>query len=290
MCPSDDTILEAYETRIRHLYCQRQRVQSLAKNPTKPTKPNPTQPVSFPFRFAFHHLAAMNGHALLLRWAINIARNAGEDVLKDAAALEATNGMNALALAASKGQYECVEIALDELKININSTSTSKVDWQAIHFAAAAGHDRVVDLLASRGADPNAQTFDGDTPASLAQKGDHGAVISVLKSHGVQVVSQIDEQLRMVADTTKLSSVKLMTFRDEVPSHLQYPSDVRALNAQDSSSGELNRDSQVDSSKRQNGSHVHHSLNAPWRTARLFISSTFEGSSKLGFGSFPLCC
>jgi ankyrin repeat protein len=257
------------ETENRHQECMD---AILAK--AAPIKPHQALTAANAKGFNFLHLAAMNGHIQLFNHAAEIIRNAGDAALRSAY-VDGPNGLNALALAASKGHADIVSIALDKLKFPINSTSTSKPGWQAIHFAAAAGHDRIVDLLASRGADVEALTHDDHSPATLAQKSGYASVITVLKNYGAKIVSQIDEQLKMIVDTGKSSSVRLMSFQDVVPAHLNYPNDVRALSSNNANATGAPRAENQPTSK---VSHRHTSANTPWRTARLFISSTFEGS------------
>lgn len=250
------------------------------------TKPNNVKPHNLfnvvSYRgFNVVQAAALRGNHQLMKLAAEYIAAGGSTALKNAH-VETGKCLNALSMAASKGHFDCVLVALDDLKFPIAAESNSRPGWQAVHFAAAAGHDRIVDLLANRGADLNAATYDGHTPASLATKSGYSSVLSVLKNHGVHIVSQVEQQLKAVAESTKASSVSVMNFQDEVPAHLRYPNDVRSLagnsiNSSDSSASAATAKSASRKTK------VVQSSNSPWRTARLFISSTFEGSAAFQF-------
>jgi ankyrin repeat protein len=53
-----------------------------------------------------------------------------------------------------------------------------------LHWAAARGHDQVVALLLSHGADYTLRTEDGMTPLMLAMKESHDKIVQALQHAG----------------------------------------------------------------------------------------------------------
>jgi ankyrin repeat protein len=53
--------------------------------------------------------------------------------------------------------------------------------YSPLHEAAHSGNQRLVELLLDNGADRNARTARGETPALLAEKAEHALVASLLR-------------------------------------------------------------------------------------------------------------
>ena len=71
--------------------------------------------------------------------------------------------------------------ALQRLLESADVMAQSSEGWTALHYAAAYGHERIVEILISRGAEIDAETHSsGTTPLALASKYGHATVTSIL--------------------------------------------------------------------------------------------------------------
>ena len=73
--------------------------------------------------------------------------------------------------------------ALQRLLESADVMAQSSEGWTALHYAAAYGHQQIVEILISRGAEIDAETYSsGTTPLVLASKYGHESVTSTLLS------------------------------------------------------------------------------------------------------------
>ena len=73
--------------------------------------------------------------------------------------------------------------ALRSLLVSADVKARSSEGWTALHYAAAYGHQRIVEILISRGAEIDAETHSsGTTPLGLSSKYGHESVTSTLLS------------------------------------------------------------------------------------------------------------
>jgi ankyrin repeat protein len=92
----------------------------------------------------------------------------------------AEDGFQALGLAAFFGHYDVVEY-LVKAGAPVNSVSRNELKAAPIQSAAAAGYERVVELLLKHGADPNIREQGGYTSLhAAAQNGDEDMIRTLL--------------------------------------------------------------------------------------------------------------
>ena len=68
----------------------------------------------------------------------------------------------------------------------------STQQWTALHYAAAYGHTRIVEILIANGADPEAQTSGGMTPLSLAARTGHESIKRFLMDFSLETRNQFN--------------------------------------------------------------------------------------------------
>lgn len=92
----------------------------------------------------------------------------------------ADDGFHALGLACYFGHYDVAEYLI-KAGAPVNSTSRNELGATPILSAVAAGHEKIVDLLLTHGADPNTREQGGYTPLhAAAQNGDEDMVRTLL--------------------------------------------------------------------------------------------------------------
>jgi ankyrin repeat protein len=92
----------------------------------------------------------------------------------------AEDGFQALGLACFFGHYDVVEY-LVRAGAPVNSASRNGLKAAPIQSAAAAGHEKIVELLLKHGADPNSREQAGYTPLhAAAQNGDQDMIRTLL--------------------------------------------------------------------------------------------------------------
>ena len=84
--------------------------------------------------------------------------------------------------AAMKGHVDAARVLLEH-GAAVNDREKEE-GWTALHWAAARGHDQVVALLLSHGADYTLRTEDGMTPLMLAMKESHDKIVQALQHAG----------------------------------------------------------------------------------------------------------
>ena len=91
---------------------------------------------------------------------------------------EADEGFTPLALAASKGHKDVVQV-LPDRGAELNQGDAN--GWTPLHVASLYGQTDVVQLLLRRGADLNNMTVNGDTPLSFALHEGHTDIVNILQ-------------------------------------------------------------------------------------------------------------
>jgi ankyrin repeat protein len=102
------------------------------------------------------------------------------------------------------------------------ASSTNKNGWTALHFAAAAGHKDVAELLLANKADVNAKDKDGATPLHTAAANDHKDVAELLLANKAEVNAKDNEGM------TPLHAAVITLHRDMVELLLASKADVNA--------------------------------------------------------------
>jgi ankyrin repeat protein len=90
-------------------------------------------------------------------------------------------GENAMMLAALNGDIELVKLMIGK------DAEVNKKGWAPLHYAAANGHDDVVQLLIDHSAYLDAESPNGTTPLMMAARGDHLTTVKVLLDAGADV-------------------------------------------------------------------------------------------------------
>jgi len=85
-----------------------------------------------------------------------------------------------LYVACSSGNYESVH-SLVKAGANINVVATVNKSSTPLMRAVMSGNSKIVKLLLEKGADRNAQTTDGETALSIAEKSGHDDIAQLLK-------------------------------------------------------------------------------------------------------------
>lgn len=104
----------------------------------------------------------------------------------------AADGFQALGLASYFGYYDVVEYLI-KAGAPVNAPSRNELSAAAIQSAAAAGHERIVDLLLSHGADPNIREQGGYTPLHAAAQNGDEELIRTLLYGGADLLAESDD-------------------------------------------------------------------------------------------------
>ena len=97
-------------------------------------------------------------------------------------------GERPLMHAAWRGQLDAVEWLLAK-GAQVNSPSGQ---WSALHYAAFAGHDRIVRALLAFGADINARSANGSTPLMMAVYENQETLVRTLTANGADTTLKND--------------------------------------------------------------------------------------------------
>jgi ankyrin repeat protein len=96
----------------------------------------------------------------------------------------ANNGNNALMIAAFKGN----RLAFDVLLQKGAAIDRPRGNWTPLHYAAAGGHNRLVEVLLDRGADINARSPNQTTPLMIAAHEGFDLTVRYLIERGADVL------------------------------------------------------------------------------------------------------
>jgi len=114
------------------------------------------------------------------------------------------NGDTALMLAAYKGNMAAVRALLDK------GAEPNQTGWTALHYAAASGHNDIVQLLLDRYAYIDAESPNQTTPIMMAARGGHILTVKLLLDEGA------DATLKNGAGMTAIDFARAGGFNDIV--------------------------------------------------------------------------
>jgi len=100
---------------------------------------------------------------------------------------------------------ETEKIALEILKLLFEAGAKfSEKDSIILHCAAEKGNTTLLEFLISKGADPNAEDGEGNSPLSLAIENEHPEIVEVLLRHGARPMAESEiTQIRFVSAARK---------------------------------------------------------------------------------------
>lgn len=116
----------------------------------------------------------------------------------------ARNGDSALMIAAYKGRYDAAKALLDK------GAEPNQTGWAALHYAAAAGNNQIVQLLLDHSAYIDAESPNQTTPIMMAARGGHILTVKLLLDEGA------DLTLKNGAGMTALDFARAGDFKDIV--------------------------------------------------------------------------
>jgi uncharacterized protein len=100
--------------------------------------------------------------------------------------IKARNGDNALMIAAYKGNRRAVEVLLAK------GAEVNRPGWTALHYAAAGGHNEIVQILLDRSAYIDAASPNNTTPIMMAARGGHILTVKLLLDEGADAMLKND--------------------------------------------------------------------------------------------------
>jgi ankyrin repeat protein len=104
----------------------------------------------------------------------------------------APDGFQALGLASYFGHFDVAEYLI-KAGAPVNSPSRNELKAAPIHSAAAAGHEKIVELVLKHGADPNLIEQNGFSPLHVAAQNGDMKVIRVLLYGGADLALTTDK-------------------------------------------------------------------------------------------------
>jgi ankyrin repeat protein len=124
----------------------------------------------------------------------------------------AVDGFQALGLACFFGHPDVAEY-LVKAGASINAPSRNELSAAPIQSAAAAGHEKIVDMLLKNGADPNVREQGGYTPLHAAAQNGDLAVIRTLIYGGADMLARGDNgktPLDLALEAGHMEAAKLL--------------------------------------------------------------------------------
>jgi ankyrin repeat protein len=124
----------------------------------------------------------------------------------------AVDGFQALGLACFFGHLDVAEY-LVKAGASINAPSRNGLSAAPIHSAAAAGHEKIVDMLLKNGADPNVREQGGYMPLHAAAQNGDLAVIRTLIYGGADMLARGDNgktPLDLALEAGHMEAAKLL--------------------------------------------------------------------------------
>jgi parallel beta-helix repeat protein len=93
-----------------------------------------------------------------------------------------SGGWSALHMAEKHASVEILKILLEEENVNVNITADE--GCTPLHHAAENGHDEIIELLLSNGAEINLRDQEGRTPLARAIEEEKSLTVELLRKHG----------------------------------------------------------------------------------------------------------
>lgn len=124
----------------------------------------------------------------------------------------AEDGFQALGLACYFGHYEVAEYLI-KAGAPVNSPSRNDLKAAPLQSAAAAGHERIADLLLKHGADANIREQGGYTPVHAAAQNGDIAMIRTLIYGGADLTARSDDgktPLDLAREANQMEAAKLL--------------------------------------------------------------------------------
>lgn len=100
--------------------------------------------------------------------------------------IKARNGDNALMIASYKGNKAAVDALLAK------GAQINRPGWTALHYAAAGGHNEIVQLLLDKSAYIDAASPNNTTPIMMAARGGHILTVKLLLEAGADAMLKND--------------------------------------------------------------------------------------------------
>lgn len=99
---------------------------------------------------------------------------------------KATNGDNALMIACYKGNKAAVEALIAK------GAEVNRPGWTPLHYAAAGGHNEIVQILLEKSAYIDAESPNKTTPIMMAARGGHIMTVKLLLDEGADATLKND--------------------------------------------------------------------------------------------------